>query len=150
MQSRLTYPSMHDSHLHSIRTLIQSGNNVVWVGHHVERWCAVRLSMQALSHTSSRPPIQCSNLAFFPTLTQRYRLGVNFQQLAVNAPIVKVANFQRDGFSTLNSQGARPNYQSSILTLSYNGKKGALEGSARNWEREARPPWQWKLVYKPL
>jgi catalase len=91
--------------------------------------------MQALSHTLSHPPIQCSNLAFFPTLTQRYRLGVNFQQLPVNAPIIKVANFQRDGFSTLNSQGARPNYQSSISTLSYNGKKGALEGSVRNWER---------------
>ncbi len=41
----------------------------------------------------------------------RYRLGANFQQLPVNAPKVKVLNYQRDGFMRLKSdfEGA-PNY----------------------------------------
>jgi len=41
----------------------------------------------------------------------RYRLGANFQQLPVNAPKIKVLNYQRDGFMRLKSdfEGA-PNY----------------------------------------
>ncbi|XP_054276615.1 catalase-like [Macrosteles quadrilineatus] len=42
---------------------------------------------------------------------QRYRLGVNYQQLRVNAPyLVKVANTQRDGRMCHHHPGAAPNY----------------------------------------
>jgi catalase len=55
-------------------------------------------------------PVLQSRLFSYPD-THRHRLGVNYQQLPVNAPIVPVANFQRDGFATFISQGNRPNYQ---------------------------------------
>ena len=55
--------------------------------------------------------------------TQRYRLGVNYTQLPINAPINPVANFQRGGAGAFVSQGSRPNYQSSIQPLTY--KKAA-------------------------
>ncbi len=51
-----------------------------------------------------------------------YRLGVNYGQLAVNEPVVPVANFQRDGFMAIKNQGFRPPYQSSILPLQYKAK----------------------------
>ena len=51
-----------------------------------------------------------------------HRLGVNYSQIPVNAPIAPVANFQRDGFMAFNNQGPRPNYQSSIAPLSYKAK----------------------------
>jgi catalase len=42
---------------------------------------------------------------------QRYRLGANYQQLPVNAPKVKVLNYQRDGFMRLKSDfEGTPNY----------------------------------------
>lgn len=50
--------------------------------------------------------------------TQFYRLGVNHLQLPVNCPF-RVKNYQRDGFSTLNSQGGAPNY----FPNSYKGPK---------------------------
>lgn len=68
----------------------------------------------------------------------RHRLGTNYQQLPVNAPIVPIANFQRDGPATFVSQGARPNYQSSIQPLAYKGAQGTLEGGARDFERELK------------
>ncbi|KAH9026977.1 catalase [Lactarius hengduanensis] len=66
-------------------------------------------------------PIMQSRLFSYPD-THRHRLGVNYQQLPVNAPIVPIANFQRDGLGTFVSQGARPNYQSTISPLSYREK----------------------------
>ncbi|KAH9919457.1 catalase [Epithele typhae] len=42
--------------------------------------------------------------------------------LPINAPVAPVANFQRDGAMAFNSQGARPNYQSSIVPLAYKPK----------------------------
>ena len=82
-------------------------------------------------------PVLQSRLFSYPD-THRHRLGVNYQQLPVNAPIVPIANFQRDGFATFNNQGARPNYQSTISPLTYNGKKGSLDGAARDYAREAK------------
>ena len=70
----------------------------------------------------SADPVLQSRLFSYPD-THRHRLGVNYQQLPVNAPIVPVANFQRDGYGTFVSQGARPNYQSSIVPLAYRGKR---------------------------
>lgn len=82
-------------------------------------------------------PVLQSRLFSYPD-THRHRLGVNYQQLPVNAPVAPVANFQRDGAMAFNNQGARPNYQSTISPLSYNGAKAAIDGSARDAEREAK------------
>jgi len=45
--------------------------------------------------------------------THRHRLGVNYQQIPINCPYrVRVANGQRDGFMTVDSnQGNTPNYE---------------------------------------
>jgi catalase len=77
----------------------------------------------------SADPMLQSRLFSYPD-THRHRLGVNYQQLPVNAPIVPVANFQRDGQGTFNSQGARPNYVSSILPLNY--KKKVYRGDEKH------------------
>ena len=69
----------------------------------------------------SADPVLQSRLFSYPD-THRHRLGVNYNQLPVNAPVAPIANFQRDGFMTIRSQGPRPNYQSSILPLKYRGK----------------------------
>ena len=74
----------------------------------------------------SADPVLQSRLFSYPD-THRHRLGTNYQQLPVNAPLVPIANFQRDGFMALHNQGARPNYQSSIAPLTY--KKKAYAGA---------------------
>ncbi|KAL8290269.1 hypothetical protein RQP46_003208 [Phenoliferia psychrophenolica] len=63
-------------------------------------------------------PVLQSRLFSYPD-TQRHRLGANYNQLPVNAPLHLPANFQRDGPMAFYNQGARPNYQSSIQPLSY-------------------------------
>ncbi|TFK92470.1 catalase [Polyporus arcularius HHB13444] len=69
----------------------------------------------------SADPVLQARLFVYPD-AQRYRLGVNYGQLAVNVPVVPVANFQRDGFMAIKNQGFRPSYQSSILPLQYKAK----------------------------
>ncbi|RDX41643.1 catalase [Lentinus brumalis] len=69
----------------------------------------------------SADPVLQSRLFSYPD-THRHRLGTNYGQLPVNAPIAPVANFQRDGAMAFNNQGSRPNYQSSILPLNYQEK----------------------------
>jgi catalase len=71
-------------------------------------------------------PVLQSRLFSYPD-THRHRLGTNYQQLPVNQPVVPVANFQRDGPMNFISQGARPNYISTISPLSYEGRKGAID-----------------------
>jgi hypothetical protein len=85
----------------------------------------------------SADPVLQSRLFSYPD-THRHRLGVNYQQLPVNAPVAPVVNFQRDGPATFISQGNRPNYQSTIQPLTYAGRKGTAEGGARDHEREAK------------
>jgi len=85
----------------------------------------------------SADPVLQSRLFSYPD-THRHRLGPNYQQFPANAPIVPVANFQRDGHGTFISQGSRPNYQSSIQPLSYKAPKGTLEYSVRDVERELK------------
>lgn len=63
---------------------------------------------------------------------------MNYQQLPVNAPIVPVHNFQRAGAATFVSQGAAPNYQSSIQPLKYEGRSKTLDGHVRDAERVAQ------------
>jgi catalase len=59
--------------------------------------------------------------------THRHRVGVNYQQLPVNAPKVpyKMGNFQRDGSMAFYNQGSRPNYLSSIEPISF--RKRAID-----------------------
>ena len=67
----------------------------------------------------SADPVLQSRLFSYPD-THRHRLGTNYQQIPVNAPLVPVANFQRDGAMTVNgNQGSRPNYISSLRPLQY-------------------------------
>ncbi|KAK2467935.1 hypothetical protein APHAL10511_000230 [Amanita phalloides] len=84
----------------------------------------------------SADPVLQSRLFSYPD-THRYRLGVNYQQLPINAPKVNVANFQRDGFATHISQGNRANYPSSTQSLKYVSNKGTLEGSVNDHERSS-------------
>lgn len=69
----------------------------------------------------SADPVLQSRLFSYPD-THRHRLGVNYQQLPVNKPVVPVANFQRDGPMAFDNQGTRPNYQSSLVPLTYKAK----------------------------
>ncbi|KAF8191312.1 catalase [Pholiota molesta] len=85
----------------------------------------------------SADPVLQSRLFSYPD-THRHRLGVNYQQLPVNAPIVPVHNFQRAGAGTFVSQGAAPNYQSSIQPLKYEGRTKTLDGHVRDAERVAK------------
>lgn len=43
--------------------------------------------------------------------TQRYRLGVNFEDLPVNRPVNEVHNYERDGAMKINNQGSEVNYE---------------------------------------
>ncbi|KAH8103289.1 catalase [Cristinia sonorae] len=69
----------------------------------------------------SADPVLQSRLFSYPD-THRHRLGVNYGQLPVNAPLAPVSNFQRDGAMAFNNQGFRPNYQSSLAPLQYKRK----------------------------
>lgn len=66
----------------------------------------------------SADPVLQGRLFSYPD-THRHRLGVNYQQLPVNRPVVPVANFHRDGPANYDNQGFRPNYPSTISPLQY-------------------------------
>jgi catalase len=85
----------------------------------------------------SADPVLQSRLFSYPD-THRHRLGPNYQQLPVNAPLNPVANFQRDGPLAFINQGNRPNYQSTIQPLTYAGRKGDINATVRDYDREAR------------
>uniref|UniRef100_A0A060T260 Catalase n=1 Tax=Blastobotrys adeninivorans TaxID=409370 RepID=A0A060T260_BLAAD len=73
--------------------------------------------------------------------TQRYRLGVNYQQIPVNCPYAAHNPFQRDGYMTVNGNyGAEPNYPSSFEPLEYkdvdihaNHEKWVGQVTRQNW-----------------
>jgi catalase len=85
----------------------------------------------------SADPVLQSRLFSYPD-THRHRLGANYQQLPVNAPIVPVANFQRAGPMTFVSQGPRPNYQSTIQPLQYKCGKADMNACAKDIARAQR------------
>ena len=85
----------------------------------------------------SADPVLQSRLFSYPD-THRHRLGANYQQLPVNAPIAPVANFQRDGPMSFVSQGNRPAYESTIQPLTYAGRKASADGGIKDLERQAR------------
>lgn len=86
---------------------------------------------------ASADPVLQSRLFSYPD-THRHRLGPNYQQLPVNAPIVPVINFQRDGAGAFHNQGARPNYQSTFRPLAYAAPKTAIDGCVCDSERTAK------------
>jgi len=95
----------------------------------------------------SADPVLQSRLFSYPD-THRHRVGVNYQQLPVNAPRVpyRMANFQRDGSMAFYNQGARPNYLSSIEPISFrrrtidlNKAHGHFAGEAITFLSEIRP-----------
>ncbi|KAL2070012.1 hypothetical protein VTL71DRAFT_14692 [Oculimacula yallundae] len=76
----------------------------------------------------SADPVLQSRLFSYPD-AHRHRVGVNYQQLPVNAPRVpyKMANFQRDGQMAFLNQGSRPNYLSSIQPIGFKDRKVNLD-----------------------
>ncbi|KAG4436571.1 hypothetical protein IFR05_007966 [Cadophora sp. M221] len=76
----------------------------------------------------SADPVLQSRLFSYPD-THRHRVGVNYQQLPVNAPRpnYRMANFQRDGAMAFFNQGSRPNYLSSIQPISFKDRQVNLD-----------------------
>lgn len=67
----------------------------------------------------SADPVLQSRLFSYPD-THRHRLGVNYQQIPVNAPLKAFNPFQRDGAMSVNGNyGSNPNYPSSYRALTY-------------------------------
>lgn len=68
----------------------------------------------------SADPVLQSRLFSYPD-AHRHRVGVNYQQLPVNAPRTsyRMGNFQRDGGMAFYNQGSRPNYISSIEPIHF-------------------------------
>lgn len=95
----------------------------------------------------SADPVLQSRLFSYPD-AHRHRVGVNYQQLPVNAPRTnyRLANFQRDGAMAFFNQGSRPNYISSIEPIQFRERKvnldkvhGHFTGDAITFLSEIRP-----------
>ncbi|KAI1499022.1 catalase-like domain-containing protein [Biscogniauxia marginata] len=95
----------------------------------------------------SADPVLQSRLFSYPD-THRHRIGVNYQQLPVNASRTgfKFGNFQRDGAMAFYNQGARPNYLSSIDPIKFRPRSvdldethGHFVGQAVTFLSEIRP-----------
>jgi catalase len=86
----------------------------------------------------SADPVLQSRL-FSYSDTHRHRLGVNYQQLPVNAPRTgfKTGNFQRDGQMAFYNQGARPNYLSSIEPIQFRERTVNLDKTHSHFVGEA-------------
>ncbi|KZO89518.1 catalase-domain-containing protein [Calocera viscosa TUFC12733] len=73
---------------------------------------------------SEDPALQARMFAYggnvglmFVSDAQRARIGINHKQLPINCPLNPVANFLRDGAMSINNQGSRPDYMSSIQPM---------------------------------
>jgi catalase len=67
--------------------------------------------------------------------SQRHRLGVNYQQIPVNAPLHPYSPFQRDGFMAINNYGAAPNYPAPTKPNTY--KPSDVNVKHETWVGEA-------------
>ena len=75
----------------------------------------------------SADPVLQSRLFSYPD-THRHRLGVNYQQIQVNAPLHAFNPFQRDGLMAVNGNyGANPNYPSTFRNMAYKPVKPSQE-----------------------
>ncbi|KAI9756915.1 MAG: hypothetical protein M4579_003669 [Chaenotheca gracillima] len=95
----------------------------------------------------SADPVLQSRLFSYPD-THRHRVGVNYQQLPVNATRcpMRTGNFQRDGSMAFFNQGSRPNYLSSIEPIQFKERTvdldrthGHFAGNAVTFLSEVRP-----------
>ncbi|KIW43053.1 uncharacterized protein PV06_04201 [Exophiala oligosperma] len=95
----------------------------------------------------SADPVLQSRLFSYPD-THRHRVGVNYQQLPVNAPRTgyKFGNFQRDGSMAFYNQGGRSNYLSSIDPIQFKERSvdldkthGHFQGTAITFLSQIRP-----------
>ncbi|EKJ73678.1 hypothetical protein FPSE_06296 [Fusarium pseudograminearum CS3096] len=86
----------------------------------------------------SADPVLQSRLFSYPD-THRHRIGVNYQQLPVNATRTgyKFGNFQRDGQMAFYNQGARPNYLSSIDPIKFRTRTVDLDKTHGHFTGEA-------------
>ncbi|CAM1511961.1 Fc.00g094740.m01.CDS01 [Cosmosporella sp. VM-42] len=86
----------------------------------------------------SADPVLQSRL-FSYSDTHRHRIGVNYQQLPVNAPKTgfQFGNFQRDGPMAFYNQGARPNYLSSIDPIQFRKRTVDLDQTHSHFTGEA-------------
>ena len=86
----------------------------------------------------SADPVLQSRLFSYPD-THRHRIGVNYQQLPVNAPrtAYKFGNFQRDGGMAFFNQGARPNYLSSLDPIQFRQRSVDLDKTHGHFTGEA-------------
>lgn len=89
----------------------------------------------------SADPVLQSRLFSYPD-TQRHRLGVNYQQIPVNAPLRAFNPYHRDGAMAVNgTNGSNPNYPSSYRGLTYKHVKPTNDhekwaGAAVNFRSE--------------
>ena len=95
----------------------------------------------------SADPVLQSRLFSYPD-AHRHRVGVNYQQLPVNAPRCpyRMANFQRDGQMAFYNQGSRAGYLSSISPIQFRDRSvnldkthGNFAGNAITFLSEIRP-----------
>jgi catalase len=95
----------------------------------------------------SADPVLQSRLFSYPD-AHRHRIGVNYQQLPVNAPRnnFRIGNFQRDGQMAFFNQGNRPAYLSSIEPMRFRERTvdldkvhGYFTGQAVTFLSEIRP-----------
>jgi len=92
----------------------------------------------------SADPVLQSRLFSYPD-TQRHRLGTNYQQIPVNAPLRAFNPYQRDGPMAVNGNyGANPNYPSSYRNMTYKPVKPTNEhekwaGAAVSFLSEVTP-----------
>jgi catalase len=85
----------------------------------------------------SADPVLQSRLFSYPD-THRHRLGVNYQQIPVNAPLHAFNPFQRDGAMAVNGNyGANPNYPSSYRQLSYKQTSPVTTDAHQKWVAQA-------------
>ena len=71
--------------------------------------------------------------------TQRYRLGVNFEDLPVNKPIVPVHNYERDGYMKADNQGATVNYEPNSLNGPQEVPDAAIKSVPVTGDAQAQP-----------
>ncbi|KAH8079934.1 putative catalase [Filobasidium floriforme] len=86
----------------------------------------------------SADPVLQSRLFSYPD-AHRHRIGANYQQLPVNAPVcpMRWGNFQRDGQMAFYNQGARPNYLSSIDPIQFKPRSVRLDQVHNNFVGDA-------------
>jgi len=87
---------------------------------------------------ASADPVLQSRLFSYPD-THRHRIGVNYQQLPVNAPRTgyNFGNFQRDGSMAFYNQGARANYLSSIEPIQFRPRPVDLDKTHGHFQGNA-------------